>query len=213
MRRRTRTLVKTQAPEGDSRKVILEAALKEFAAHGRSGARVDRIARAARVNKAMLYYYFGSKDRLYVTVISEYLSALTTAMQRDAVTARSLDELLAVAAERHVQVRKNRPEMLRLMLRELADPNAERLDMMAQAVIQSGITTQIGALLREGMAGKRIRKLDIHQVMASFFCMSMGYFLVEPLLTRVYGITDRDRFVAQRKKAIVDILRHGMEAK
>src|SRR6185295_6636264 len=44
---------------------ILAAAAVEFAARGYSGARVDRIARRARVNKAMIYYHFGSKQALY----------------------------------------------------------------------------------------------------------------------------------------------------
>ena len=44
---------------------ILAAAAHEFAARGYAGARVDRIARRARVNKAMLYYHFGSKQQLY----------------------------------------------------------------------------------------------------------------------------------------------------
>ncbi len=44
---------------------ILNAAALEFAERGFAGARVDRIARRARVNKAMLYYYFGSKQALY----------------------------------------------------------------------------------------------------------------------------------------------------
>jgi AcrR family transcriptional regulator len=47
---------------------ILEAATAEFAQHGIAGARVDRIADAARTNKAQLYAYFGSKDQLFDTV-------------------------------------------------------------------------------------------------------------------------------------------------
>ena len=48
---------------------ILAAAAAEFADRGFAGARVDRIARRARVNKAMLYYHFGSKQRLYRTLL------------------------------------------------------------------------------------------------------------------------------------------------
>src|SRR3954469_6978625 len=48
---------------------ILAAAAGEFAARGFAAARVDRIARLARVNKAMLYYHFGSKQGLYDTLL------------------------------------------------------------------------------------------------------------------------------------------------
>ncbi len=49
----------------DTRSRILDSALNEFAAHGLAGARTDRIAQAAGVNKALLYYYFDSKENLY----------------------------------------------------------------------------------------------------------------------------------------------------
>ena len=53
---------------------ILQAARREFAAKGISGARVDGIARRAKVNKRMLYHYFGSKDGLFQAVLLQTLA-------------------------------------------------------------------------------------------------------------------------------------------
>src|SRR5690242_5434504 len=50
---------------------ILTAATREFARHGLGGARVDRIAAGARTNKRMLYYYYGSKEALFVAVLED----------------------------------------------------------------------------------------------------------------------------------------------
>ena len=52
-----------------TRRRILSAALKEFAANGFAGARVDAIARRAAINKRMLYHYFGNKERLFREVL------------------------------------------------------------------------------------------------------------------------------------------------
>ncbi|HUA35957.1 MAG TPA: TetR family transcriptional regulator [Candidatus Binataceae bacterium] len=60
-----------------TREKILAAAASEFAAKGLAGARVDAIARRARVNKQMLYYCFGSKRELYRIVLSSKLTART----------------------------------------------------------------------------------------------------------------------------------------
>ncbi len=54
---------------GRSRERILSAALKEFAAKGFAGARVDAIARRANINKRMLYHYFGDKEELFKAVL------------------------------------------------------------------------------------------------------------------------------------------------
>jgi AcrR family transcriptional regulator len=52
---------------------ILEAALAEFSAHGIAGARVDRIAQAARCNKNLIYIYFEDKETLFTTVLRKHL--------------------------------------------------------------------------------------------------------------------------------------------
>jgi TetR/AcrR family transcriptional regulator len=59
-----------------SRAAILRAAVAEFAEHGIAGARTDAIARAAHVNKALLYYYFKDKDALYEAVLDHVFSGL-----------------------------------------------------------------------------------------------------------------------------------------
>jgi AcrR family transcriptional regulator len=50
---------------------ILEVAMREFSENGLAGARVDVIAEAMRTSKRMIYYYFGSKEGLYVAVLEE----------------------------------------------------------------------------------------------------------------------------------------------
>src|ERR1035437_8329164 len=59
-----------------SRSAILQAALGEFAQQGLGGARMDAIAAAAKVNKALLYYYFRDKEALYGAVLDESIVRL-----------------------------------------------------------------------------------------------------------------------------------------
>jgi TetR/AcrR family transcriptional regulator len=64
-----------------TKKRILEAALREFASKGFAGARIDDIARRARVNKRMLYHYFGDKRDLYREVVGRKLREKTEVTQ------------------------------------------------------------------------------------------------------------------------------------
>jgi len=66
---------------------LTEAALSEFADHGFHGARVDRITRAVGCNPRLLYHYFGSKEKLYVSVI-EHIFGDIRAQERDLELAR-----------------------------------------------------------------------------------------------------------------------------
>lgn len=67
--------------DGDaSRRRLLEAATEEFAAHGLAGARVDRIAASAQVNKQQMYAWFGSKDGLFDAVFAAQLDRIVDAV-------------------------------------------------------------------------------------------------------------------------------------
>ena len=59
-----------------TREKILRAAIGEFATHGYSGARVERIRQRARANTRMIYHYFGDKSRLYVAVLEHVIGEL-----------------------------------------------------------------------------------------------------------------------------------------
>ncbi len=63
-----------------SRQRLLDAATAEFAAYGIAGARVDRIAGAAGVNKAQMYAWYGSKEGLFDVVFAEHLHRIVDAV-------------------------------------------------------------------------------------------------------------------------------------
>ncbi len=62
-----------------TRRRILDAATAEFARYGLGGARVDRIAARSRANKRMLYYYFGSKEALFLAALEESYARIRSA--------------------------------------------------------------------------------------------------------------------------------------
>src|ERR1700760_116236 len=65
-----------------SRAAILRAATREFADYGIDGARTDAIARDAKVNKALLYYYFKDKETLYGAALDNAFSEMKATVFR-----------------------------------------------------------------------------------------------------------------------------------
>lgn len=74
----------TERDANATRARIMAAATAEFATYGLAGARVDRIAVAARTNKAQLYHYFGGKQTLFDLVFDAYVQANLDAVPLDA---------------------------------------------------------------------------------------------------------------------------------
>ena len=78
----------------DSRARIVAAATEEFAEHGLAGASVERIARKARLNKAMIYYHFKSKDALYREILRDMFGAVRTRVTAVAASGASPEDKL-----------------------------------------------------------------------------------------------------------------------
>lgn len=111
----------TKIPEPATPDRILTTALAEFAEHGFAGARVDRMARKARLNKAMLYYHFGSKAKLYRATIQRMLENLAERLETIARAAEPADAKLDRFIETFVSMGLTEPAIAPIMLREVVE--------------------------------------------------------------------------------------------
>src|SRR5437764_14540079 len=103
---------------------ILAAAALEFAERGFGGARVDRIARRARVNKAMLYYHFRSKQELYRALLRRHFTLAAERLRAIAAgPGRPPDKLDRVVAGLAELIREHEV-FPAIMLREVAEGGA-----------------------------------------------------------------------------------------
>lgn len=113
--------MKSLSPLPDAQQVaILDAATTVFAEHGFAGARVEAIAKAAGMNKAMLYYRLGDKARLYELVILRQFERLATAVERvDSLDGRALEKLQGILRAVAMLFTED-PRLPRIMAWELA---------------------------------------------------------------------------------------------
>src|SRR3954469_18504552 len=88
-----------EARSARSRHRLLTAAASEFAARGFAGANVDRIARAARVNKAMIYYHFASKAALYREILRDMFEAVAVRVDQASRTDLRADDKVRAFVE------------------------------------------------------------------------------------------------------------------
>ena len=94
---------------------ILDVATSEFAERGFAGARVDEIADRTRTTKRMIYYYFGSKERLFVAVLERAYAEIRAAEQT--IDVDHLDPVAAIRrlAELTFDHHESHPDFIRLV--------------------------------------------------------------------------------------------------
>jgi TetR/AcrR family transcriptional regulator len=149
MTARTSSPAREPAP---TREALLAAATEAFAAHGFDGARVDRIAAAAGVNKAMISYHFGGKAGLHRAILEASLGALAARLAHLRRERLPADARLRAFVEAFVETVESQPFLPQMLLREVIG-GGRRLDpvvgpyFLQLAETVRGIVTQ-GA--REG---------------------------------------------------------------
>jgi len=162
---------------------LLAAAAAEFAAKGFAGANVDRIARSARVNKAMIYYHFRSKAALYREILHDMFAAVAAnvAAVEDspadpADKIRAFVDAIADAAEA-------RPHFPPIWFREIAD-GGTRLDAATLAHVTAVVKT-LGRIVQDGHAKKRFRKINPMLIHAGIIGPLLLYFASGPMRRRL----------------------------
>ena len=137
---------------------ILAAAAREFAERGFAGARVDRIARRARVNKAMLYYHFRSKAGLYRTLLYRLFTLVATRLQGiaalDAAPADKVDRVIDAMAS----LIREHAFFPAIMLREVAEGGAH-LDRATLAAL-AAVPRAVGAIVEDGVRAGVFRPVN-----------------------------------------------------
>src|SRR5256885_13813045 len=182
-----------------TRAAILAAATDEFARYGLGGARVDRIAERARSNKRMLYYYFGSKDALFLAVLENAYAGIRRAEERlDLLNTDPVDGVRRLV-EFTWKYFTEHPEFLALLNSENLH-QAEHLKRSRQIQgMNSPLIATLAVLLRRGQHSGKFRSgVDALQLYISIAGLSYFFLSNSHTLSAVFG---RDLFSVRPRNA------------
>jgi AcrR family transcriptional regulator len=183
-----------QRPGTDSstpRGRVIAAAFSEFAAHGIAGARIDRIAKAAKTSKERVYAYFRSKDELYAAVIAEQIRVVLDTVALDL---RDVPKYVGELFDFNV----DHPELLRLSawsrLENAGAPSSKADDVLAAKV------HAIADAQQQGLIPDDLPALDILILLTE---LASGWLVS----TEYHGLADPTdaATVAQRRAAAMQI--------
>ena len=188
---------------------IVAAAEHIFAERGLAGARTEEIAKAARVNKALLYYYFGSKENLYRFVLELLFSQLLVAVEyAPAANALPRGQLLAYV-NGYFDFVSGHPNYPRLVQREVMD-SGKHLSWIVQRYFRP-LHRRLSRAIEAGIFAGDFRRVDPQQTVLTIIAMTVFYFAAAPVLSEIWGRDAlRRQAVAARRRAILDFLEHGL---
>ena len=187
---------------------ILEVATREFASKGLSGGRIDAIAEATRTSKRMIYYYFGSKEGLYLAVLEESyrkMRQIEAALQLDDLAP---EQALRMLVEFTFDHHRSHEDYIRLVMTE----NMERGAYLAQSkTIQEMNVPAIQAIQRlyergvqSGVFRAGLDPVDIHASISALTFFNVSNQHTFGLIFKRQG--QRAEAAALRRASIADMV-------
>jgi TetR/AcrR family transcriptional regulator len=196
-----------------TRATILRAAIQEFAAEGVAGARTDAIARAARVNKALLYYYFKDKETLYGAALDFVFAGLTETITRVLDRELSPRETILQFVAAHFDFIAANPACPRMVQQEMmragrtGSPHMRRI---ARRYLRPNFL-RLREVFREGIALGDIRRVDPAQAVPSLIALNIFYFSSAPMMRLMQpGDPLSPERIALRRDAVLDFVSHAL---
>ncbi|QKV75816.1 TetR/AcrR family transcriptional regulator [Amycolatopsis sp. Hca4] len=177
---------------------IFDAAVREFAAEGIGGARIDRIAQAAESNKALIYSYFGNKEQLFAAVVQRKLTELA-----EAVTLR------ADGAEQYIgdlfDFMTAHPEVLRLVQHEAC--HYEVRDIPDHDARKAHYEEKVDAVRAAQQTGSVDPALEPRFVVMSLISLVSWYVAAPQIAELVVGDTANKTVRRQYRAHLVEMAR------
>ena len=190
---------------------ILEVATAEFAAKGLSGARIDEIAAITKTSKRMIYYYFDSKEGLYIAVLEEAYRRIRKIEQQLHLEDLAPEEALKKLVGFTVDYQWSNPDFVRLVMNE----NIHRGEFLAQSKTIQGLNIPVIHAVQQvyergveqGVFRPNLDPLDLHMTMSglSFFNVSNQHTFS---LIFKHSLENQANYQARRESIIETMVRY-----
>ena len=195
----------------NSAALIIEAATKEFSQFGFAGARIDRIAKQAGVNKAMIYYHFSSKEKLYQTIIEQFVNKMKNFFNERMLFLDDPGEIFGQLSDFYYSQLAN-SGFIPILLREIAS-GGETIKQLFADFVAKGPIHKLISVIESSVEQGSFREIDSRQAISSFIGMNLYYLIMAPMINNILEIKDEKDFRAKRPEAIVDLFLNGIKAK
>ena len=172
---------------------ILEAANEVFIQKGMDGARMQEIADTAGINKALLHYYFRTKQKLFDAIFAKAFASAFPRISKIMLSDISIREKLSKFIDSYIDLLSKNPFLPTFILKEInRDPEA-----LANIIRNAGVDPSvILGILEDEMDKGNLKQMDPRELVINVIALSVFPFAGKPLLTAILYDGDKKAFAA-----------------
>ena len=186
---------------------IIEAARKVFTQRGFDGARMQEIADEAGINKALLHYYFRSKEKLFEVIFADLLGKFQVAFQAIFASDKSFTEKIRLMVETDIDILMRYPDMPLFVISEIAR-NPQKIAGRVSGAGLSGMVEEFARQVRSAARRGEIRKADPLELLINILALNRFPFVGKPMIRAIAELSE-ESFLAmmkRRKKQVADLV-------
>ena len=199
----------------DTEKIILDTAHKHFVQKGFVATRTQEIADDAGINKAMLHYYFRSKEKLYQEVISRTLGKVIPKFVEALSGNGSFLERAEHLVDSYIKVITENPEIPLFIISELSQKRELFIDEIKKQTSYFPAIESFMMQMKSEMKEGKIREVPPVQLMLNILGMTIFPFIAKPMISTIFGVPDKQFAVLmkERKPIIMECINSALEVK
>lgn len=184
---------------------ILEAAKQIFLKKGMYGARMQEIADEAGINKALLHYYFRSKDKLFEAIFKEAFQEFVPKAFGILKGDQPFEEKLKGFVANYIDTIVLNPYLPIFIINEI-NQNPKRLGHIHE--MMQMVRVEITKSIDEGVQAGIYREVDPMQLFSNMMAMTLFPFLARPIIQEVFEYDSHKfkEFIEERKKIIPEVI-------
>ncbi len=193
----------------NTERTILEAAKTVFMRTGYDGARMQTIADEAGINKAMLHYYYRSKDKLFERIFEEAFENFAPRLIEIFNSDLPLEVTIYEFVDKYIEFIRQNPYVPMFILREL-QRNPERITNKFPILDFSD--TAFAMKLEEEIDKGKIRKISLMELFVNILSLTIFPFVAKDIIKFVFNKDDENyqKFIEERKKTVPRLIMEGI---
>lgn len=182
---------KLLSPDLSTEKTILDAARKIFLIRGHDGARMQEIADESGVNKALIHYYFRSKENLYKLVVKQIINEFFPTLFAVFLSNSSLKEKISSFYDLHIGFLMENPLIPQFIITEMMR-QPQILKDVFELPMMSGVFEKLNGFLEESIRKGEIKPINPEQFLVNLISLSVFPIVAGPLIRQFIGQSEQE---------------------
>lgn len=201
------------AKDISTKQKILEAAKQVFFDRGMHGARMQDIADKAGINKAMLHYYFRSKEKLFETIFTEATGHLFPMINAILESDKTVFEKIEMICIEYISQVSKMPYLPVFILSETSRQNSSSLKKLWGK--QKPPLKAFSTMIETAIKAKQIKPIHPLQLLLNILSLCLFPFAAQQILQHVAGISKKDyeAMMEERKKIVPQLIIQSIKSK